>query len=105
MSQKQAISQTPIDLKPEDEAKPQQRSGQAPAEPGAGSAAETRSKMPGKEPQGGRAPSPRRIQDATVQLPFKFPRAAGGLPRRRSAPRRPRGRISPPMTICRPSAA
>ena len=35
MSQKQAISQTPIDLTPEDEAKPHNVSGKAPAEAGA----------------------------------------------------------------------
>ena len=38
MSQKQAISQTPIDLTPEDEAKPQNASGKAPAEIGGGAA-------------------------------------------------------------------
>ncbi|MGO9547115.1 MAG: hypothetical protein ACLPPF_20270 [Rhodomicrobium sp.] len=62
MSQKQAISQTPMDLKPEDEAAPNSASGRTAAEPGAVSAGNVQQKA-SQEPQGGRAPSPRRIQD------------------------------------------
>ena len=68
MSQNKAISQTPIDLTPEDEAKPHNASGMGPAEAGAGERAE------GAQGQGsaaGRAPSPQRVpgtRDNTVQV-------------------------------------
>jgi len=61
MSQKQAITQTPIDLKPEDEAKP--HSGKVPAEPGAATRADAGPQKPGHDAQAARSPSPRRIQD------------------------------------------
>ncbi|MGO9484934.1 MAG: hypothetical protein ACLPX9_10180 [Rhodomicrobium sp.] len=62
MSQKQAISQTPIDLTPEDEAKPRNLSGKAPAE--AGARADGAQQNPGQGAPAGRAPSPRRLPDS-----------------------------------------
>ena len=56
MSQKQAISQTPIDLTPEDEAKPQDISGIAPAETGTGPRAEGAQPNPGQGNVPGRTP-------------------------------------------------
>ncbi len=80
MSQKQAISQTPIDLTPEDEAQPQNVSGKAPAESGAGPRADGVQPDPGQGTPAGRAPS-RRVQDApgnTVQVSPGAGRQAGG---------------------------
>ena len=81
MSQKQAISQTPIDLTPEDEAKPQNASGKAPAESAAGPRPDGAQQNPGQGTPAGRAPSPRRIQDASgnpVQVSPGAGRQAGG---------------------------
>jgi hypothetical protein len=63
MSQKQAISQTPIDLKPEDEAKAQGAVPVPGAETSAGGRLDGADKRAAHEPQPPRAPSPRRIQD------------------------------------------
>ncbi|MBI4724335.1 MAG: hypothetical protein HY765_04950, partial [Rhodomicrobium sp.] len=90
MSQKQAISQTPIDLKPEDEAKAQAPGNAAP-EAGAGARAENAQQRSVREPQAS-PPSPRRIQEgreATVQVTPGTPAA------RPSAPKRPAGAARP----------
>ena len=79
MSQKQAISQTPIDLTPEDEAKPQNASAKAPAEAGAGPRPDGAQQNPGQGTPAGRAPSPRRIQDASGN-PVQVSPGAGGRP-------------------------
>jgi hypothetical protein len=71
MSQKQAISQTPIDLKPEDEAKPRGADPAPGAEVSASGRPDGMEKRAAQEPQPPRAPSPRRIQDGrdgTVQV-------------------------------------
>ena len=79
MSQKQAISQTPIDLTPEDEAKPHNLSGKAQTEAGAGTRAEGAQQNPGQGAAAGRAPSPRRVPD-TPGNPVQVSPAAGGRP-------------------------
>ncbi len=56
MSQKQAISQTPIDLTPDDVAKPRDVSGHNPAEAGTGARAEGAQPNPGQGNPAGRAP-------------------------------------------------
>jgi hypothetical protein len=75
MSQKQAISQTPIDLKPEDEAQGKPRAGGAPAEAAqsapAGDAKPIANRDPNQQPKQARAQPPRRISDGgdnTVQI-------------------------------------
>ncbi len=86
MSQKQAISQSPIDLKPEDEAKPQGVGGKAAQEPAPGTRAESGQQKPEPDPKAGRSPAPRRIQDGrqgTVQV------SPGTSPARSPAQKRP----------------
>ena len=76
MSQKQAISQTPIDLKPEDEARAKAKSGAAspeaaPTPPSAEAQAAPNRDQQQQQPKPGRPQAPRRIQDSgdkTVQI-------------------------------------
>ena len=76
MSQKQAISQTPIDLKPEDEARAKAKSGapspEAAPTPHSGEAQAVPNRdQQQQQPKPGRPQAPRRIQesgDNTVQI-------------------------------------
>ncbi len=92
MSQKQAISQSPIDLKPEDVAKPQSSGGKPPVETGAGASAQGAQQKPEPGAPGGRAPSPRRIQDGRETGVQVSPGASGGRP---STQKRPAGTARP----------
>lgn len=83
MSQKQAISQTPIDLTPADEAK-LQNPGEKP-QAGAGASGQVNQQKPGQE--GRTPPAPRRIQDgreSSVQV-SQGPSGARPSPQRRPA--------------------
>ncbi len=95
MSQKQAISQSPIDLKPEDVAKPQNAGGKPPVEAGAGAGTQSPQQKPEQAAPGGRAPSPqppRRIQDGRETTVQVSPGASGGRP---STQKRPTGSARP----------
>ncbi len=111
MSQKQAISQTPIDLKAEDEARAKGKAAAAPAEVNAGAQPGDIHPVPGRDqqqPNAGRASeiaAARRIQDGgdkTVQI------SSPGQPTRPAAQN-----VLPPhhalmfprMTTCPPSEA
>lgn len=87
MSQKQAISQTPIDLTPEDEAKPQNPSGKVSGEAAHSVRPEGAPQKPGQDASSGRTPSPRRVQDTVQVSP-----GTGGRP---SAQRRTAGTARP----------
>ncbi|ADP69729.1 hypothetical protein Rvan_0447 [Rhodomicrobium vannielii ATCC 17100] len=86
MSQKQAISQTPIDLKPEDEAKEKVSGGNAPEKNSAvqGSDARPPANRDGQQP-GPRGGQPRRMQadseDNTVHISSNAPARSGGAKR------------------------
>jgi len=92
MSQKQAISQTPIDLTPEDEAKPQNAGGKPAVEAGAGASAQGSQQKPAHEAPPGRSPSPRRIQDGRETTVQVSPGTSGGRP---STQKRPAGAARP----------
>jgi hypothetical protein len=86
MSQKQAISQTPIDLKPEDEAQAKPKAGGAPAEAGheapAGESQSIANRDQRQQLKQARGPAPRRVNDDgdnTVQItpPGQTGRPAG----------------------------
>jgi len=81
MSQKQAISQTPIDLKPEDEAKDKVTGGNALEKNAAAQGANTRSPA-GRD---GQQPQPRRVQpdqdDSTVHISSNAPARTTGAKR------------------------
>src|SRR5262245_31267862 len=92
MSQKQAISQTPIDLKPEDETKAGGAGAKGAPDAAAGARPEGGQPRQAQEPQPGRAPSPRRIpdsRDGTVQV------SPGTSPARHTPQRRPAAAARP----------
>ncbi len=87
MSQKQAISQTPIDLKPEDVAKAP-AGGKVAPEAEAVSRAEEIQRPGGRDPQGG-PPSTRRFQDARETTVQVSPAPAARPAKRPASPARP----------------
>jgi len=84
MSQKQAISQTPIDLKPEDEAKDKVTGGNAPEKQSGARGGDNQPQVnrDAQQPRGG---APRRVQpeseDNTVQIASNAPARSGGAKR------------------------
>ncbi len=88
MSQKQAISPSPIDLKPEDEAKPQNAGGKPPGE---GASAQGGQQKAEQGAPAGRAPS-RRIQDGRETAVQVSPGTSGVRP---STQKRPAGTARP----------
>ncbi|MFY9641900.1 MAG: hypothetical protein ACLPJW_18985 [Rhodomicrobium sp.] len=91
MSQKQAITQSPMDLTPEDVAKPQNPGGKPAVEAGAGASAQGAQPKPESVVSGGRAPS-RRAQDGRETSVQVSPGGSGGRP---SAQKRPTGAARP----------
>jgi hypothetical protein len=91
MNQKQAMSQSPIDLKPEDEAKAGGAGAKAAPEAPAGVRTEGGQSRQAQEPQPGRAPSPRRIPDSREGAVQVSPGTSPGrpAPQRRSPAARP----------------
>jgi hypothetical protein len=93
MSQKQAISQTPIDLKAEDEARSKGKAASAPAEVKPATQSGDIQPVPGRDqnPNPGRAQSARRIQDGgdkTVQISSPGQAGRPAAQKRSAAPAR-----------------
>jgi hypothetical protein len=94
MTQKKAIPQAPMDLKPDDEAKLQANGGKVPLEANAARKNDAQSNA-GRDPrdaQAGRSPSPRRIQEGGDKNVHVSPGTAAARPsgqKRPAAPARP----------------
>ncbi len=104
MSQKQAISQTPIDLKPEDEARAKAKSGAASPEATPTPPSGEVQAVPNRDQHSSQSQAVRKLLAAfrnRATIPFRYPPLPSlNGPPRKSVLRRQRAPMSRPTTTC-----